>query len=921
MEGVMSYFGIEHKLRVFISSKCGGKYTIARKSLKKLLEITGLIETYVFEAETASSEDTQSSYLEYVDGSNLCLFLVDNEDGVPPAVLSEEKRAKDKHLRLIYIFCDEKKKEPTPMQEEIKASLSQKYLVVHEFSDIVSKAYDSVIQDVIAVYKRKDELFSIEKNETDFSGSESLNTETYSLLPRSFSKYPHVANVFTKYIISMSLQEKNVEKTTHLENLLSDHLQAVLFQKKIDESIIDGICSEVLKENNGEICGVLQLRYQAQKCYYLTKYNECMVLLQKAISIAVEKKSIPTWIVNDIAIDIRHIQGCIDERNNTITFENMGQKLIDMSSEPVYFPYLDRQVEDMLEELTKEYYSQISISPYTTRYSGLNQIFSPLANAFCVAEIHGSIVQTEITRNRLILIYSMLCVLYEDHDLLVEYIKYLIINREAEKLDAVIRTYNQSIDILNGQDVYAIMTCIDNMFDPVQQKKSKYLLASRLGYYMNDIAYAAFYKELIGYAMQWVSKNTSIFNLSSYIFDFFIKNIHRIEVKDVVTFICEVFKQGLKRFYMDCLNVLKNINITSLEYEDQITIKELLIEVTLKEDNQLLNQYYFLTIIRFCKSTKVSYEDLEKLISEKFQEFYTNTFLLEMSVQRGQDLKKYINVYLEKAKSCNKTQGMNGTYFGYANENLDVVYNIIESKKISLDVELLRSIVDVGIETLKSEKQTIRAKSSAVRLLQLIYFKTYGYNEVWNDVGKQMIDNVATFSIGNEMVFPKDTNYILSFQYRLFVYNSFESRYEVLLDQLYSTSSSEPYTIIQFFEIITDFLKCVNGQLKNDTLVSAFLYYSIFMSQHKERDVKYHAAICLIELTKFTNAQRLALIHLSQIMDSGSQEAKIAILSRLSQIQINEDDSYLKQIINKGKSDSNYFVRYVASKDNLQTGA
>lgn len=138
----MSYSGIEHKLRVFISSKCGGKYTIARKSLKKLLEITGLIETYVFEAETASSEDTQSSYLEYVDGSNLCLFLVDNEDGVPPAVLSEEKRAKDKHLRLIYIFCDEKKKEPTPMQEEIKASLSQKYLVVHEFSDIVSKAYD-----------------------------------------------------------------------------------------------------------------------------------------------------------------------------------------------------------------------------------------------------------------------------------------------------------------------------------------------------------------------------------------------------------------------------------------------------------------------------------------------------------------------------------------------------------------------------------------------------------------------------------------------------------------------------------------------------------------------------------------------------------------------------------------------------------
>ena len=134
----MSYSGIEHKLRVFISSKCGGKYTIARKSLQKLLEVTGLIETYVFETDPASSEDTQSAYLEYVDGSNLCIFLVDNADGVPPAVLSEEKRAKDKHLRLIYLFCDENKKEPTPMQEEIRKKLSQKYFVVHEFSDIVS---------------------------------------------------------------------------------------------------------------------------------------------------------------------------------------------------------------------------------------------------------------------------------------------------------------------------------------------------------------------------------------------------------------------------------------------------------------------------------------------------------------------------------------------------------------------------------------------------------------------------------------------------------------------------------------------------------------------------------------------------------------------------------------------------------------
>ena len=87
--------------------------------------------------------------------------------------------------------------------------------------------------------------------------------------------------------------------------------------------------------------------------------------------------------------------------------------------------------------------------------------------------MHGSIVQTEITRDRLISIYSMLCILYEDHELLVEYIKYLIINRDLKKLDAVIRTYNQSIDILNGQDIDSIMDCINNMFDPIHQIMSK----------------------------------------------------------------------------------------------------------------------------------------------------------------------------------------------------------------------------------------------------------------------------------------------------------------------------------------------------------------------------------------------------------------------------------------------------------------
>lgn len=910
----MSYSGIEHKLRVFISSKCGGKYTIARKSLQKLLEVTGLVETYVFETDPASSEDTQSAYLEYVDGSNLCVFLVDNEDGVPPAVLSEEKRAKDMHLRLLYLFCDEGKKEPTPMQEAIKASLSQKYLVVHEFSDIVTKAYDSVMQDVIAVYKRKDEPFSVEKSETESSDEHAFNTEAYSLLPMSFSEHPSVFNVLTSHILPADPLKKPSE--TPIERFLSSHLRAVVFQKSFDETIIDSIYSEVLRESKEELCEVLQKRYQAQKCYYLSKYDDCLAALQQAISIVMEKQSIPTWIANDIAIDIRHVQRRIDERNNRFTCENQGQKYIDASGEPVYFPYLDRHIKNMQEEIANKYYSELTISPYATNIGGLHKLFDPLANAFCIAEIYGSIVQTEITRDRLISIYSMLCTLYKDHDLLVEYIKQLITNRDAKKLDDIIRTYNQSIDLLNGNDLDAIVDCINNMFDPVHQIESKYLLASRLGYYMSDTAYSALYKELIEYAIRWTEDDNHIISVNTYIFDFFKQNTHRAEGKDIVDFICEVFHHGLARYYMSCFEVLQIIDFATLESEDQNRVKETLIGVTLKENENLFDQFYSSAVIRFCKTSNVSFEDLEAAIAKQYPNFYKQVFLLELSNQHGQDLSEYIKPYLDEASSRNNTQGLNGVYSEYALESLDVVYNIIEEEAITPEEELLKNIIAVGIETLSSKKQTMQAKRSSIRLLQLLYFRTYERGTIWDDVSKQMVDNVATFSIGNEGgFFSKETNFILSFQYQLFIHILSKRGREVLLDQLCSTDFSESYTIIQCLKIINEFLAHAKNHLDDENLISAILYYSIFMSKHKEQDIKYHATRCLVELTNFANAKRLALIHLSRIMDTGSQAAKIAILTRLAEIKTYEDDSYLEQIVNKGKSDSNYLVRYVAARE------
>lgn len=273
----MSSATIKHPLRVFISSKCGGKYSVARKALETLLKSTGLVEVYVFENEPASSEDTQSAYLEYVDQSNLCIFLVDNQDGAPPAVLSEEKRAKDKSLRLLYIFCDEFEKRPTPMQESIKNSLSQKYQVVHEFSDIVSTAYDSVMQDLIAVYKRKEKPFlETESNVAEsVDGISQLNVKSDTLHFSKSIESEEVYKTLTANLIPRKPND-NQKETTILEKLLSEQLKVVLSQKAFDTTIIDEISNESTREKNDAVTDLLKLRFAAQKSYFSAQYEECM---------------------------------------------------------------------------------------------------------------------------------------------------------------------------------------------------------------------------------------------------------------------------------------------------------------------------------------------------------------------------------------------------------------------------------------------------------------------------------------------------------------------------------------------------------------------------------------------------------------------------------------------------------------------
>src|SRR5665648_262037 len=134
----------EEKIKVFISSKCGGEhlnfdklvddsskskkevadkgirtsYDLVRRALKLSLEETGLIKTYLFEDDFPSTSFAEEDYINEIDDSHVCLFLLDNfDETISEGVLKEISRANNLNKKSIYLFLNNPSIEITSVKE------------------------------------------------------------------------------------------------------------------------------------------------------------------------------------------------------------------------------------------------------------------------------------------------------------------------------------------------------------------------------------------------------------------------------------------------------------------------------------------------------------------------------------------------------------------------------------------------------------------------------------------------------------------------------------------------------------------------------------------------------------------------------------------------------------------------------------
>lgn len=142
------------KIEVFISSICGdkGKYDHVRAELKKAIEGTGLANVYLFEGEGAASMPAGSHYVFALEDSDICIFLIDNADGVTPGVQKEIDTVKKNNIKALYYFCDETQKEQTALQQSLMGAQYAKSKTISKFDDLIQNGCRDLIDDITATY-------------------------------------------------------------------------------------------------------------------------------------------------------------------------------------------------------------------------------------------------------------------------------------------------------------------------------------------------------------------------------------------------------------------------------------------------------------------------------------------------------------------------------------------------------------------------------------------------------------------------------------------------------------------------------------------------------------------------------------------------------------------------------------------------
>ena len=546
------------KIKVFISSICGvEKYDKVRAELKKAIERTQLVDVYTFESRGASTLPAGDHYILALEDSDICIFLIDNADGIKAGVQAEIDTVKKHNIKALYYFCDETQKEKTALEQSLMGARFAKSKTVHSFSELSREGAQALIDDIVAVYHYyctgRIVLNSGENDE--IQAVDVVGTEKYQLpiIPKSTLKnVDKCRDYLLKFVLGYSRGRYpgEMENTSEFDDWGLQFLP-ILFEGKSIKYFNTAMYLDALKaqQDDGHY-QVVQIRWQAIQAYFAEDIKKCVEYLETALSLAKETNQ-PTWVIKDILVDLRNVHWtCCTARNEYS--DTPAQKELTQSSEELYYPILDRIHESLHEKYIEGLYKKKIGSPYSvTIGNNLDPYGEMLASSLIVSMYNGSLTHILLIYEKIRDFVFYLSCKYDDWNLRLNLYKLAIFAGSEKEIKGIQDSFPEVLNNLTADEAKSIMDfCLNH---PIKYKRlsSQLLAFGSVGYFLDDKCYKSCEKSILGEIKSWLSSDTSVVAIGQNIFKCLSGVAYRMSQDMLSEICCQFIDRHYSRWYMD----------------------------------------------------------------------------------------------------------------------------------------------------------------------------------------------------------------------------------------------------------------------------------------------------------------------------------------------------------------------------------
>ncbi len=914
------------KISVFISSKCGeqapAKYDKVRKGLKAAIEQTNFAKVYAFEQTGSSTLTAETHFSWALEEIDVCIFLIDNKDGVTTGVQKEIEIAKKNKIKTLFYFCDENTKTKTKLEESLIGAEFCKSSTVHSFEDLIEAGAQDFIDDVTQIYHYycRNKLVQINNHEESVQSVDIEATSKYfsPVIPTTvLNSIDKCRNYISKLTLNQPIiyYRGEMEKTSELDGLCLSFLPVLFEGKIIKQFNVIQLLSVLENLQERQYYKIVKCRWMAIEKYYSDDLEGCIKQLQTTLKIAKQKKQ-PQWVIKDLLIDIRNVQLHNNSIHNKFVVQDTEeQKELIESNENIYYPLLDRILEDVYEKYIEDLYQESLRLPHSVTFGNIFYSYGKLlASAFVVSMFNGSLTHLLLFVRKIRDFQFFLSRKYDYWYLKRDLLKFAVYFRKEKDIRSLKELCPEVLANLTSDDACLIMEFCNN--HPVRQERfiSQLLALGTVGFYLTDKDFERYKNVVFGKIKKWIRNENRNIDAGTYIFKCIEDISFRLKQDEIAEIFILFIKFNIRRYYGDLFGCIAN-SIKLKNMRGSVVKQFLKYIVAVLEDDESLpivkRKQCFLAALR--KQNYDLTEEVNAKIEQYLPEYFSGEYRLETTRNKQEDYSDFAHRYVQDVRNANVEQGKNGIYSLSRVCGIEVLRRILMDDEFICREELLAEIVETAVDTLIKSKQDLSTKLDAISLLICIIHKYPIFKEKNIFCFERVINNQESIEAYNDPLFSSNINLIsIKIAIQLLKIAMGMDVYQEFLE-LMPYIQNDKATTRKITELFVNYLEA-DKETRLPSKIDTLVLQNVLQWLNSEYlIIRWNATRLLLMMTR--NKENLGLVNrkLLNLIDNDSYYIKNLVLRQMGNYEgiTKETKEY---IFAKCSNDYNFAVRLVCEE-------